>query len=776
MKNLFLACLIALTGFMQQSFAQNWVNIPDSVFANVLASLYPNAIMQNGNDYFLNSEDSAVVNEENLSISFVDVYDITGIEYFVNLKHFYCSNTSISALPSLPSTLEYLALQSSFLTSVSLELPNLKEFYCGGNFIINIELNMPNLEFFFCDNNDLSTLPILPSGLKQLSCSHNIIDSLPQLPASLNSLNCSYNHITLLPNLPDGLFHLACDHNFLNALSNLNLNLDFLDCSNNFLSDLPELPFLLKTLRCDSNQLTGLSTLPNLFELSCKDNFLQCLPKLPETLSDLNLNNNNLTCLPNYLPIMNNQLFSLPLCLENDTINNPNNCEQINFISGYVYKDIDQNCSNSNFVISNVQVQIENTTTQEIHLQTTLANGSYFMSAENGDFLIRINEQTLPSGLEVYCPTSNEISASINTSTSTNNDFGLVCSGYDLGTQSVHTTGWVFPGQVHQVHVNAGDLSLGLACAPHVSGDIHVSVSGPVGSISFPNATSVQGNTATYSVTDFQGIISDITFVIQTDTLAQTDDEFCVNVSILNTEQTDSNPQNDIYTFCYSVINSYDPNVKLTSPELVLPGYQDEFTYTIYFQNTGSAPAFNIRIEDVLDQKLDVNTFRAVAASHHFTSSINTSNRKLTVRFPAIMLPDSTSNAEESIGFIQYKVKPIQGLQEGTKIYNTASIFFDYNEPIVTNTTENLFSQTASVQMNELVDLKMFPNPTNKLITFSGAEVNQIKVTDVMGKIMFVSSVTSNQVSVEELKNGVYFIELETSLGIQFKQLVVQKH
>jgi uncharacterized repeat protein (TIGR01451 family) len=80
-----------------------------------------------------------------------------------------------------------------------------------------------------------------------------------------------------------------------------------------------------------------------------------------------------------------------------------------------------------------------------------------------------------------------------------------------------------------------------------------------------------------------------------------------------------------------NVVNSYDPNMKEVYPVNVLPGYDDWFTYTIHFQNTGNAPAFNIRLRDTLDANLDINSFEVRGYSHPANISIKWQyfNRKI---------------------------------------------------------------------------------------------------------------------------------------------------
>ena len=63
---------------------------------------------------------------------------------------------------------------------------------------------------------------------------------------------------------------------------------------------------------------------------------------------------------------------------------------------------------------------------------------------------------------------------------------------------------------------------------------------------------------------------------------------------------------------------------------------------------------------------------------------------KVHFNFVNINLVDSTTNAEASKGYVSYRVKPLANLPLGTTIENTASIYFDFNTPIVTNTVSNV--------------------------------------------------------------------------------------
>lgn len=154
----------------------------------------------------------------------------------------------------------------------------------------------------------------------------------------------------------------------------------------------------------------------------------------------------------------------------------------------------------------------------------------------------------------------------------------------------------------------------------------------------------------------------------------------------------DGNPfYTNTWTINPVVTCAYDPNDKLAMPE----GYAEphfvladtEITYTIRFQNTGNAPAEDVWIEDPLDiAHLDISTFEPVAASHDYYTVLNPDGT-LRFYFDNIMLPDSVNNEPESHGYVMYRISLRNDIQPGDVIHNEAAIYFDLNEPIITNQT-----------------------------------------------------------------------------------------
>ncbi len=116
-----------------------------------------------------------------------------------------------------------------------------------------------------------------------------------------------------------------------------------------------------------------------------------------------------------------------------------------------------------------------------------------------------------------------------------------------------------------------------------------------------------------------------------------------------------------------------------------------EIEYLIKFQNTGSDTVSSIRIEDEISLDFDINSLTPISSSHDYQWSIERS-RKLTVDFEDIMLLDSTMNESESHGFIKFSVSLRDAqFEPGDIITNTASIYFDDTDPVITNTVETAY-------------------------------------------------------------------------------------
>lgn len=171
---------------------------------------------------------------------------------------------------------------------------------------------------------------------------------------------------------------------------------------------------------------------------------------------------------------------------------------------------------------------------------------------------------------------------------------------------------------------------------------------------------------------------------------------------------------------CVENIGSFDPNDKQgfplgTGPEgKIRPGQALE--YRIRFQNTGTDTAFTVMIRDTLSPWLDPATLRPGAASHEYEWSLS-GDGILTFLFENILLPDSNVNLSGSQGFVSFQVDQRPDIPLETQILNSAAIYFDFNEPVITNQTlhtigiDYITSTVSPFGPKSLPEIRIQPNP-----------------------------------------------------------------
>jgi uncharacterized repeat protein (TIGR01451 family) len=244
----------------------------------------------------------------------------------------------------------------------------------------------------------------------------------------------------------------------------------------------------------------------------------------------------------------------------------------------------------------------------------------------------------------------------------------------------------------------------------------------------------------------------------------------------------DCNNQNDSSLLLQNVGQSYDPNDKVVSrnamyqnlqnnTEEIDVNIQDVLSYTVRFQNTGTAPAQNIYILDTLDSNLDWSTFVPMQSSHPMII-VDQGNGVKRFEFNQIWLPDSSSNEPASHGALTYRIQENANNVVGSTIENTAYIFFDWNTPIITNTTYNINTTFLGVDETAENQLKLFPNPSAEFLNIHispSMENNRFVVFDCLGRTVGSGILESKEtiVSVKHLANGIYHFQTETQ-RVQF--------
>jgi uncharacterized repeat protein (TIGR01451 family) len=228
---------------------------------------------------------------------------------------------------------------------------------------------------------------------------------------------------------------------------------------------------------------------------------------------------------------------------------------------------------------------------------------------------------------------------------------------------------------------------------------------------------------------------------------------------------------------CQPIIGSYDPNDKIGYPlgtgTTRAIGQNQDIEYMIRFQNTGSDTAFTVVVRDTIDiATLDLTSIEWGASSHKFKPEIyNTNVIKFT--FDNILLVDSFTNEPKSNGFVKFRIKQKKDVAFGTKIQNSAGIYFDFNDPVLTNKTLHTVSKnivTATVDKSNAAyeTIKVYPNPATETMFFE-LEKGQFSIAtfelfDMLGKRLVTQNFSGKtfEFNRQSIPSGVYLFKIST--------------
>ena len=324
MKKFFRHILLAFSilFLLPNANAQTYIN--DNYFGNWIYSHFPTCITYDTivNQWQLDYSCPDIIADTTMDISGQPIQDLSGIQYFVNLKYLNASGCQLMTLPasSLPNSLLHLDVsgqQSGSYGSTFGGLndlpPNLTFLDCSNDpNMVSLPALPSSLVTLNCIQTPISVLPALPDSLEYLDVNTDYsLTSLPPLPAKLKYLDISHNNISYFTgNLPSHLTYLDCSYNgFYDSLPSLvNTSLNTLRCNNNYLPYLAPLPASLQYLDCSFNQLTSLPAFnDSLVYIYCQNNQIDSLPAFPLSMRKVICNDNQLTA----LPLLNNGLRDL---------------------------------------------------------------------------------------------------------------------------------------------------------------------------------------------------------------------------------------------------------------------------------------------------------------------------------------------------------------------------------------------------------------------------------------------------------------------------------
>jgi len=290
-----------------------------------------------------------------------------------------------------------------------------------------------------------------------------------------------------------------------------------------------------------------------------------------------------------------------------------------------------------------------------------------------------------------------------------------------------------------------------------------------------PNYTAIYpsaaGDSIVWSITDLRQMAMNLgghQFVLNLmmKVTATIGNNYCFKTGVIS-QVTETTFADNTANACWLIGGPYDPNYievtpKGTGTQGYIPVNTTELLYTIHFQNVGTAPAIDVRIKNPLDADLEKSSLTVIGSSFPVQTNID-ANGLVTFLFDNILLADSTNDEPNSHGFVTYKINLKPSLSVGTQINSTASIYFDYNAPIITNTTLNTLQAATGIQNLNSGSFELYPNPSNGIVTVNSSNlISKIMVINVLGEV--VKSITADSkhviVDITDLKSNVYFLQL----------------
>jgi hypothetical protein len=789
-----------------------------------------NTIAKNlAGDYFkvdANGNGEIEVSEAlNVSVLNVDGYtaavgnNLVGISYFTNLVSLDCHYNTIASLDlSNLVNLNELNCYSNMLTSLIISpsnhivklncsgnrLPSLNtailtyvtELNCAGNFISTITFgSLPNLVKLYIGNNPL-TAPLNLSLLVNLTDLDASNTQIPIIDLSnlvhLQNLGFEGNAMTSidLSHNPE-LKSLAVRGNLLTSIDLSNLTaLEFLYLDNNNLTglDVSHNP-LLFDLWCQNNQITSLdvSNLSKLYYFYCAHNQLTSLDCGGcHSLNGLNVGYNQLFFLnvkngssewldvqsnPDLRYICNDEYDYNQYYLYNNGYNFNSYCNfmpggEFYIVNGSQRIDLDNNgCDSSDTVIPNFNYSFTDGTT----------SGNY-LADNNGNFIIPFHAGTqiitpVLENLSYFAVSPASISVAFPTEVSPySQNFCITPNGLH---QDIET--WIIPLTVARpgfdarykiIYKNKGTVTISGSLTYAFDDEYmdFVSAIPTENNQSFSLLSWNYTNLLPYETREIV-VVLNINTPVETPAVNLGDVlKFSSVVFPITGDEYSSDNSNDLRQI---VVGSFDPNDKICVEGDIIDSDMigDYVHYVIRFENTGTFAAENIVVRDIIDlDKFDISTLVPLNSSHNFITKVNASVVEFI--FENINLPFEDTNND---GYITFKIKTKPTLVVGDSFSNNASIYFDYNPPIVTNTFTSIF-QELGIQDFEFSDyFSLFPNPTEDVLHIKSTTtvfINSVSIYNTLGQLIQVVTNPTNTIDISTLKSGNYFIRLTTDKGI----------
>lgn len=756
------------------------------------------------------------------------------LEGLSSLQNLQCGENMITSLnidqcPDLVNLGVYKNKISILDLSSFSKLENL---FCGYNELVSLDLrSSTNIKSLACDNNKLISL-LLPDSdkLEQLVYDHNFLTNVDTSHLlGLLELSCSFNKITKL----DLKNHVKLKNLFCpnNEITNLDLsevpNLIDLNCFGNLLTEIDLSPLSklvsliihenklaeinvtkfkdLEYFYCYDNQLSNidLSGLENISYFYCGKNKLDKIeisdskkmisfhfednPLLESVFlkngsaeTDLLFSNNPKL---KYICVDEDQFFNVQSLANEYGYTNCSINSYCSFtpggenftIEGNNKNDIDNNgCDVSDIPASFLKLKIDDGIKSGNFISNEI--GSYFIKVPAGSYTITPVFENAdyfsvsPPSLQVEFPaeTSPFIQNFCVTPNGSHNDLEITLLPIEAARPG-------FDAKYKIIYKNKGNTTQSGTVKIIFKDDfLDLINSNPL--VYSQSLNNLSWDFANLKPFESREILLTLNVNSPTETPAVNNNDILKYTASVSSSLTDEMPIDNTFTLNQTVVGSYDPNDKTClEGDVIIPSLIGEYVhYLIRFENTGTYPAENIVVKDMIDlSKFDISTLVPTDASHSYITKISNGNRVEFI-FEKINLPFDDAHND---GYIAFKIKTLPTLSVGDSFANEANIYFDYSFPILTNKVTSTF-KTLGIQDFEFSSyFNMYPNPAKEILNISlknDIEIQSLSVYDILGQLIIAVPNAKNvsNVDVSRLKTGNYILKIKTDKGFSSAKFI----
>jgi len=773
------------------------VPIADPAFKSKLITL---GVDQNsdGNIQFTEATSVTTLNLDQSNIASLD-----GIQAFANLVSLQCSNNLLTSLDvSGLVNLTTLKCQYNFLSTLNVsDLPSLSLLWCNFNQLASLDLSgAPALTDLECIWNNLSSINLQGcNGLQRLIGYHNQLSSLSFLQgmSALKKLWISENPLSgaldfgalglssleeLVFRYVDGVTSISlngmsslktldvCESGNLSSLSlNGLVGLEYLSCWECHLSALNLSGLLaLKVLYCRDNYLTelDLTSQGSLQEINVMNNPLERIFMKNGANESIGFGLQPMPTLT-YICADDVQISSVQAVLAASGISGVEVNSYCTFTPGgeffliqgnLAYDEESNGCDAGDAALTYGRVKINDGISTKVVAADP--EGFYYYAVQAGTYTVApLFENTgyftsSPSSAVITFPGASPAVQS----------FCILPNGVHPDVEVVIVPlENVVPGMdVHyrvELH-NKGNQTL----SGNLVFSYNENVLDLVAATSAPITASGTLTWAYTSLAPYATFIADVTLnansPVEIPALNGGDE---LSFSLQSNVVGDATPEDNTFDLTQTVVNSMDPNdITCLEGDTVDPSTAGDFVhYLVRFENTGTAPAQNVVVRlNLLSSRFQITSVVPLDGNHPFSTRVQ--GNTLEFLFEDIQLPFDPS---QNKGYVLFKVRTKSTLVAGDTFSNKASIYFDYNAPIFTNTATTTLQVLGASDFDFDRYFTIWPNPASNILHIKGnPEVRSAQVYDFNGRLLY-SSLHTNDVDVTKLATGTYLLKVHTEKG-----------